>query len=232
MKQYDRIHLRDYLREAEIGAFSEERDRLQRLRFNIIAELAISVAEAGDDVDKILSYDVLVGAIEQALTSRRHDLVESLAEEIAQRILAEPLARRVEVTVEKLDRGPGALGVTLARERQGSSDRRGLDVETVLESDLPVAKTVVIVPSAPDLPLPQGGDRLRMLWLALDQQALSLAARLDLPVVDSKTEMTALFAAGQSVVWAPSRMARAAIGLETAEPQDLAEWLKLELSNS
>lgn len=236
MQQPDRIHLRDYLTEAEIGAFAEERGQKQRLRFGIEAELAALATGKGDEVDDILSYDVLVDAVEGALAARRHDLVESLAEDIAARILAHPAAARVTVTVEKLDRGPFALGVTLTR--VGGAGQAGAalaPVRVVVEGaedwpDTPQGP-LVITPAAPGLPLPPGGDQLRMEWLALDQQALSLGARLDLPVVDSRTEIEALLQAGKKLVWAPARMARAAIGLETADPAGLAEWLTAELSH-
>src|SRR5699024_6615759 len=187
-------------------------------------ELAIFAAGRGDEVDAILSYDVLTAAVEDALAARRHDLVESLAEDIAARILVHRAAARVTVTVEKLDRGPFALGVTLTREGGAGQAGRGPNsVQVLVEggdnwpghvTDLPAP--VVVMPTAPGLPLPPGGDRLRMEWLALDQQALSLGARLGLPVVDSRTEIEALLQAGDKAVWAPSRMARAAIGLETA----------------
>lgn len=227
MDQPDRIHLRDYVREAEIGAFAEERGHAQRLRFAVTADLAVSVRDAGDDVDRILSYDVLVAAVEAALAARRHDLVESLAEDIAAHVLAHPAAARVEVVVEKLDRGPFSLGVTLAR--RGAAPARtalaGLTIAVEGQGD-----GAILVPASPGLPLPEGGDRLRMAWLALDQQALSLGARLNRPVVDSRTEIEALAAAGQPLVWAPARMARAALGLDSAEPEALAQWLAAELA--
>lgn len=226
MDQPDRIHLRDYCREAEIGAFAEERGRAQRLRFAVMADLAVSVAEAGDEVDRILSYDVLVAAVEGALSARRHDLVESLAEDIAARVLAHPAAARVEVTVEKLDRGPFSLGVTLAR--RGRRAARATVVPTIAVEGQ--GDAAILVPATPGLPLPEGGDRLRMAWLALDQQALALGARLGRPVADSRTEIEALAASGQPLIWAPSRMARTAIGLDSAEPEALAAWLAAELT--
>lgn len=227
MDHPDRIHLRDYACEAEIGAFAEERGHAQRLRVAVTADLAVSVADAGDDVDRILSYDVLIAAVEGALSARRHDLVESLAEDIAARVLTYPAAARVEVCVEKLDRGPFSLGVTLARQRQaGAASPLLAGVSIAVEGQ---GEAMIMVPRTPGLPLPAGGDRLRMAWLALDQQALALGARLDLPVVDSRTEIEALACAHRRLVWAPSRMARAAIGLASADPGELARWLAAEL---
>ena len=70
MDQPDRIHLRDFVVSAEIGAFQSERGRSQRLRFAIEAELAEPVIGADDQVDRILSYDVLTAAIRDGLADR------------------------------------------------------------------------------------------------------------------------------------------------------------------
>ena len=54
-----------------------------------------------------------------SLTSaaERLNLLETLAEKVAERLLAEPAAMRVFVRIEKLDVGPYALGVEIVRSR-------------------------------------------------------------------------------------------------------------------
>ena len=52
------------------------------------------------------------------LNVERLNLLETLAERIADRILIEPQAIRVFVRIEKLDRGPGALGVEIVRSNE------------------------------------------------------------------------------------------------------------------
>ena len=117
MDEPDQIHLRDYLVETEIGAFQSERGLRQRLRFGLTVDLAQPVIGVDDDVDRILSYDVLTDAVAVGLADERFNLLETLAEKIAAEVLAHPRAGRVHVTIEKLDRVPGALGVTLVRRR-------------------------------------------------------------------------------------------------------------------
>ena len=58
----DRISLRDHVVMADIGAFGTERGQKQRLRVDIAVDLAPCVSDAGDDVDRILSYDRLTEA--------------------------------------------------------------------------------------------------------------------------------------------------------------------------
>ena len=96
----DRISVRDMVLQADIGAFEKERGQPQRLRFNVVVEVAPVVAPLADDVDRILSYDVVTQAIEAALEEDRMNLLETLAEGLARRILAEPQAGRVFVRVE------------------------------------------------------------------------------------------------------------------------------------
>ncbi|MFZ1725369.1 MAG: dihydroneopterin aldolase, partial [Albidovulum sp.] len=112
----DRISLRDFVTRADIGAFQQERGQEQRLRFNIVVDL-LAQTDAADDVDRILSYDTISEAIAAELAAERLNLLETLAERIAIRILAEPQPSRVFVRIEKLDRGPGSLGVEIVRGR-------------------------------------------------------------------------------------------------------------------
>ena len=115
---YDRISLRDHIVEVEIGAFQSERGRKQRVCFNIVVEVKPLDHKIEDDVDRILSYDRVTEAITIELNVERLNLLETLAERIADRILIEPQAIRVFVRIEKLDRGPGALGVEIVRSNE------------------------------------------------------------------------------------------------------------------
>ena len=114
----DRIMVRDYVLDVEIGAFQAERGTTQRVRFNVEVEVAGADGAATDDVDGILSYDTIVDAIGQALSEERLNLLETLAERIAALLLPEPRAARVHVQIEKLDRGPFDLGVKIVRDRR------------------------------------------------------------------------------------------------------------------
>ena len=114
----DRISLGDYEVGVEIGAFEGERDLIQRLRFNVVVEVAAPSASTNDNVDLILSYDTLTEAINAALAAERLNLLETLADRISELILQNEMAERVYLRIEKLDRGPGALGVEIVRSRR------------------------------------------------------------------------------------------------------------------
>ncbi len=90
----DRISLRDHIVEVEIGAFQAERGTTQRICVNVVVEVAPLPKDLDDDVDRILSYDKVTEAIAHELAAERLNLLETLAERVAERILLEPQAVR------------------------------------------------------------------------------------------------------------------------------------------
>lgn len=118
----DRIAVRDYMLEVEIGAFQAERGVRQHIRFNVVVEVSRHTAAKDDDVDKVLSYDTIIDAIDAQLAAERINLLETLAERVAERVLANPKAVRAYVRIEKLDRIPGTLGVEIVRQRVQADD--------------------------------------------------------------------------------------------------------------
>ncbi len=144
----DRISVRDYTREVEIGAFQAERGVTQRIRFNVVLEVSRHAAAETDDVDQVLSYDSITEAIESLLSTERVNLLETLAERVAERVLQNRKAVRVFVRIEKLDRIPGTLGVEIARSRvEGENIMRPV-ADAKPQVDDVVHPLVVFLPNA------------------------------------------------------------------------------------
>lgn len=247
----DRISMSDLEREVEIGAFQTERGILQRIRFNIVVEVHSAAETAADDVDRILSYDRILEAIDAELAKGRVNLLETLAARLADRILQHPLAARCFVRIEKLDRGPYKLGVEIMRAApldrplrvltqdhphplivflsQAAMDRA--DLGRLLDHLETAGVPVILCLDAPAQSRPQAGQTLpqrRIDLLAIEQNAWVLAARdARCVVVDSRTELDWAMRRGQISVWAPSKLV-----LDAAHPprgavagETLALWL-------
>ncbi len=112
----DRVFVRDFVIEAEIGAYAHERNARQRVRFDVEAEVRRR-PRGDDDFQNVFSYDVITDAIRRFATSGHITLVETLAERIAETTLRDRHVVRVRVRVEKLDVIDGAVGVEIVRER-------------------------------------------------------------------------------------------------------------------
>lgn len=249
----DRISLRDYVVEVDIGAFQQERGQKQRLRFNVVVETRPHPAPLADDVDLILSYDRITEAISAELAEERLNLLETLAEKVAERVLAEPQAMRAFVRIEKLDRGPGALGVEIVRARaekplravQSNGDLAALhplvaylDNATIASSDLAQVLDglearglpLILAVGLPDHPLSSTGHgptQRRIDLLAIEQNAWALAARDPrCVVVATRTEIDWAMKHGKTIVWAPSKLVLDAVdGPTSRAPVALALWL-------
>ena len=255
---FDRISLRDYTVSVEIGAFQLERGITQRVCFNVVVEVRPLTDEIDDDVDRILSYDRVTEAIDCELAAERLNLLETLAERIADRILLEPQAMRVFVRIEKLDRGPGALGVEIVRSRDRRNQAQTISNDmtavhpriiyltnsAIVDGDLcqwldhletEQAPTILCV-GLPDGPRPvvqNAAAQRRVDLLAIEQNAWRLAA-LDkrCVVVATRTELDWAMKHDQISVWAPSKMILDATHPPAAgcdAPEALAAWLAGEL---
>ena len=243
---HDRISLRDHVVEADIGAFQQERGARQRLRFNVVVEV-VPAGPLNDDVDRILSYDRITEAIAAELAAERLNLLETLAEAVAARILTAPQAMRVFLRIEKLDIGPYALGVEIVRSR---SEVPGVQIDQALHPlvvfldnaaiaapDLSARLTafaqgvpVVLTLGPPDGPRPatgHGPTQRRIDLLAIEQNAWVLAARDPrCVVVETRTEIDWAMRHGRMVVWAPSKLVLDAVDPPPSRaPVALALWL-------
>lgn len=256
----DRISLRDHIVEVDIGAFQSERGAMQRVQFNVVVEIQPHVGPLDDDVDRILSYDAITEAIATELAAERLNLLETLAERVADRILLEPLATRVFVRVEKLDRGPGALGVEIVRSRMQVPLRTAAaDDNTAVPHPLVVylsndaiasdhlndwldalqasGRPVVLCVGASDQKPPQSdipAVQRRIDLLAIEQNAWILAGRdKRCVVVGTRTELDWGMKNGQISVWAPSKIVLDAVDGTSAsarEPKVLVAWFASQVN--
>lgn len=242
----DRISLRDHVVDADIGAFQQERGRRQRLAFNVVVEVAPPGRPLDDDVDRILSYDTITEAIAHELAEERLNLLETLADRIADRILLAEQALRVFVRIEKLDRGPGALGVEIVRARGETppavSDEDDVphprvvyfsnaaiashNVSAVLDALAADGQPAILCVGAPQAPRPETAHAMtqrRIDLLALEQNAWVLAARDPrCVVVATRTELDWAMKHGQISVWAPSKIVLDAVDGPSASASDAA----------
>ncbi|AKS45529.1 dihydroneopterin aldolase [Octadecabacter temperatus] len=250
----DRISLRDYITEVEIGAFQQERGHLQRIKFNVVVEVEPLTGPIDDDVDRILSYDRVTEAIDYELGAERLNLLETLAARIAERILLEPQALRVFVRIEKIDRGPFSLGVEIMREQGGDDgaavevmdephprmaylsndtirgDRLTAIIDALSADDVPLIFCV----GAGDTPAPSASvtqAQRRIDLLSIEQNAWVLAGRdKRCVVVETRTELDWAMKNGQTCVWAPSKaVLDASDSPDTTDGLVLAAWFAGEL---
>jgi 7,8-dihydroneopterin aldolase/epimerase/oxygenase len=113
------MFIRDLVLECLIGVHKHEQRKPQRIRINV----DLAVREAGrtrsDKLTDVVDYEEVADRIRAIVASGHVNLVETLAENIAEMCLADPRIAAVRVRVEKLDIFPdaAAVGVEIERSR-------------------------------------------------------------------------------------------------------------------
>jgi dihydroneopterin aldolase len=252
----DRISIRDYIKEVEIGAFQVERDLTQRVKFNVVVEVAPCSSSSSDDVDDILSYDMIIEAIDDQLNFERLNLLETLAERVSDQILSHNQAIRVFTRIEKLDRIPGSLGVEIVRDRKNSIEEKAIEnsyseplvvyisneiiqsnelkrwLDAIVKNDKPTILCVEALEFKDQVSI-ELNTLHRIELLSIEQSAWRLAGMDSrCVVVDTRTELDWSLKNNELSVWAPSKMILDSVNKPSLNsgPLDLAIWLAGELS--
>lgn len=113
-----RVFVRDLVLPCSIGIYPRERGLRRRVRVN--AELRVAAPlPRSDDFADVVNYETIVAGIKAITESGHINLVETLADRIAELCLADRRVAAARVMVEKLDVWPEteSVGVMVERRR-------------------------------------------------------------------------------------------------------------------
>ena len=117
----DRIAVRGIQAHGYHGVYAEERATGQPFVVDVVLHLDLAPAAASDDVADTVHYGELAQQVVAAIEGEPVDLVETLAQRVADLALANPRVEQVEVTVHKPEAPVGVpfddVAVTLVRGR-------------------------------------------------------------------------------------------------------------------
>lgn len=113
----DIIFLRDLRVDTLIGVYEWEKRVPQTLQIDLDIAVPDNLAAQTDDIKDALNYADVVRDIQRALASRHFNLIETLAETIAQMLLNDFKTPWVKVSVAKLNaiRGSKMVGISIER---------------------------------------------------------------------------------------------------------------------
>lgn len=98
----DTVFINDCVVEAKHGYYKEEHAKKQKFIVSVCAHTDTKCAGVTDDLKKTLNYEHLRSYIHEVLSLSPYDLIESLAEEIAQKVLTHEVSS-VDVEIRKPD---------------------------------------------------------------------------------------------------------------------------------
>jgi dihydroneopterin aldolase len=113
------LFLRDVRLDAKVGIYKRERVSSQTIALDLDIEIASDRVFATGKVADTIDYAAVVARIRDELGARRFGLVEELAGFVADLLLDEFGAARVQVSVAKLGilKDVGRVGVTIERSK-------------------------------------------------------------------------------------------------------------------
>ena len=115
----DCIFVKDWVIDCNIGVYAEEKGVTQKVRITVDAHLAPELRASDDDMATVPSYTDIIDAVNER-TARGHiNLIETLAEDVAARVLDDTRIDAIRIRIEKLERGP-VRGVEIYRARAGA----------------------------------------------------------------------------------------------------------------
>jgi dihydroneopterin aldolase len=111
------VFVRDLALIAMVGIYEHEKRQPQRILVNIDCAVQERGGALEDDIKNVVSYEKVVKNVKAIVQDGHVNLVETLAEKIADKVLKNRSIKRIRVRVEKLDIIPEASSVGIEIER-------------------------------------------------------------------------------------------------------------------
>ncbi len=114
-----RVFVRDLELMASVGIFEVEKRYEQRIVVSVELDVIDDYDGVAEKLDAVVDYARIVASVRQIIDSRHFQLIETLAERIAEACLVDARVLEARITVEKPDILPGcrSVGVAITRGR-------------------------------------------------------------------------------------------------------------------
>lgn len=116
-----RIFVRDLVIPCHIGVHNHEKGRPQRVSISLDLGVLDAGASLDDTLANVVCYEKIVDGVRRLAVEGHINLVETLAEKIAELCLSDRRVELARVRVEKLDAFADAAGAGIEIERQRSA---------------------------------------------------------------------------------------------------------------
>ena len=116
---YDLIFLNDFMLEANIGVYKNEKEKTQPLRINVVAKVKNPKKINDSNLQSVVCYNQISKKIKKIIKSGHTILLEKLAEKIFQECFRNKRIETMKIRLEKLDaiQGAASAGIEVERSR-------------------------------------------------------------------------------------------------------------------
>jgi len=114
------VFIKDFIIEEIIGFYKHEKEKKQKIIFNIVLDIDQSSLPNEKDIKSIVDYEKITNKLENLTKSKKYNFLESLAEDSFKEIFEDKRINSLKIKIEKPEaiRNAGSVGVEIFKTRK------------------------------------------------------------------------------------------------------------------
>ena len=96
------VLIKDLILNASVGIYPNEKNRTQKVRFNISITAKDNI-KTKNDISELVSYEDVIKNVKNVINKGHTPIIENLAHNIAEKCLINKKILRIEIMIEKLE---------------------------------------------------------------------------------------------------------------------------------
>jgi len=114
------VFIKDFIIEEIIGFYKHEKEKKQKIIFNIVLDIDQSSLPNEKDIKSIVDYEKITNKLENLTKSKKYNFLESLAEDSFKEIFEDKRINSIKIKIEKPEaiKNAGSVGVEVFKARK------------------------------------------------------------------------------------------------------------------
>ena len=110
------VLIKDLILNASVGIYPNEKNRTQKVRFNISITAKDNI-KTKNDISELVSYEDVIKNVKNVINKGHTPLIENLAHNLAEKCLINKKILRIEIMIEKLEtfKETESVGIKIVR---------------------------------------------------------------------------------------------------------------------
>ena len=114
-----KILIKGLILDLKLGYYEFERNRKQKVRFNVDAEYSSKKPSNDKDIKSIINYGKIVKLITRLINKKHYNFLETLAEDVFDELFKDKRIDKIDLQIEKLEilKECSSVGIKISKER-------------------------------------------------------------------------------------------------------------------
>ena len=114
------VFIKDFIIEEIIGFYKHEKEKKQKIIFNIVLDIDQSSLPDEKDIKSIVDYEKITNKLENLTKSKKYNFLESLAEDSFKEIFEDKRINSIKIKIEKPEaiKNASSVGVEVFKTRK------------------------------------------------------------------------------------------------------------------